>query len=53
MFLALRKELPGLQLVAEDLGQITEDVYRLKDELGLPGMRILQFHLQNRADAEG
>ncbi|MBQ9283891.1 MAG: 4-alpha-glucanotransferase, partial [Acidaminococcaceae bacterium] len=37
MFLALRKELPGLQLVAEDLGQITEDVYRLKDELGLPG----------------
>ena len=50
MFLALRKELPGLQLVAEDLGQITEDVYQLKNELGLPGMRILQFHLQNRSD---
>jgi 4-alpha-glucanotransferase len=50
MFLTLRKEMPGLQLVAEDLGQITEDVYQLKNELGLPGMRILQFHLQNRAD---
>ena len=50
MFLALRKELPGLQLVAEDLGQISEDVYQLKNELGLPGMRILQFHLQRRAD---
>ena len=50
MFLALRKELPGLQLVAEDLGQISEDVYQLKNELGLPGMRILQFHLQHRAD---
>ena len=50
MFLALKKELPELQLVAEDLGQISEDVYRLKDELGLPGMRILQFHLQHRAD---
>ena len=50
MFLALRKEMPGLQLVAEDLGQISEEVYRLKKELGLPGMRILQFHLQNRAD---
>ncbi len=50
MFRALRKELPDLQLVAEDLGQISEDVYRLKDELGLPGMRILQFHLQNRPD---
>ena len=50
MFFALRKEMPGLQLVAEDLGQISEEVYRLKKELGLPGMRILQFHLQNRAD---
>ena len=50
MFRALRKALPELQLVAEDLGQISEDVYRLKDELGLPGMRILQFHLQRRAD---
>ena len=50
MFLELRQELPGLHLVAEDLGQISEDVYQLKDELGLPGMRILQFHLQRRAD---
>ena len=50
MFLALRKELPDLQLVAEDLGQISEDVYQLKNELGLPGMRILQFHLQHRSD---
>ena len=50
MFLALRKALPDLKLVAEDLGQISEDVYQLKNELGLPGMRILQFHLQNRAD---
>ena len=50
MFLALREELPDLLLVAEDLGQISEEVYRLKNELGLPGMRILQFHFQNRAD---
>ena len=50
MFLALRKELPDLQMVAEDLGQISEDVYQLKNELGLPGMRILQFHLQHRPD---
>ena len=50
MFLALRKAMPGLQLVAEDLGQISEEVYQLKKDLGLPGMRILQFHLQNRAD---
>ena len=50
MFFALRKKMPDLQLVAEDLGQISKEVYQLKKDLGLPGMRILQFHLQNRAD---
>jgi 4-alpha-glucanotransferase len=32
-----------LQLIAEDLGIITDDVKKLIDELGLPGMRILMF----------
>jgi len=30
-------------VIAEDLGVITEDVKRLRDGLGLPGMAILQF----------
>ncbi len=33
----------SLPLIAEDLGHITEDVIRLRDSLGLPGMAILQF----------
>ncbi len=33
----------GLPIVAEDLGLITPDVEALRDELGLPGMKILQF----------
>jgi 4-alpha-glucanotransferase len=32
-----------LPLVAEDLGVITPAVSRLRDELGLPGMLVLQF----------
>ena len=32
-----------LPLIAEDLGVITEPVERLRDELGLPGMVVLQF----------
>ena len=32
-----------LPLIAEDLGEITPDVYALRDDLGLPGMKILQF----------
>jgi 4-alpha-glucanotransferase len=33
----------GLPLVAEDLGVITPAVERLRDQLGLPGMLVLQF----------
>jgi 4-alpha-glucanotransferase len=43
LFDALRERLGDLPLIAEDLGVITEDVVRLRDELSLPGMRVLQF----------
>ena len=33
----------GLPFVAEDLGVITPPVERLRDELGIPGMLVLQF----------
>lgn len=42
-FHRLRDELGHLPLIAEDLGVITPEVEELRDELGLPGMRILQF----------
>ena len=34
---------PDLPLIAEDLGQITPAVERLRDSLGYPGMLVLQF----------
>ncbi|MFZ5478473.1 MAG: 4-alpha-glucanotransferase [Myxococcota bacterium] len=43
LFDALREELGGLPIVAEDLGDVTADVEALRDTLGLPGMKILQF----------
>lgn len=43
LFTALGKAIPGLRLVAEDLGLITPDVVQLMDELNLPGMKVLQF----------
>ncbi len=45
LFDRLAAELGGLPLIAEDLGLITPDVHALRDELGLPGMRVLQFAL--------
>lgn len=43
LFDALGAALGALPIVAEDLGFITEDVHALRDGLGLPGMKILQF----------
>lgn len=43
LFRAVERELGALPLIAEDLGLITPDVYALRDELGLPGMVVLQF----------
>ena len=43
VFDAVTRELGRLPLVAEDLGVITPGVERLRDELGLPGMLVLQF----------
>ncbi|TJY60949.1 4-alpha-glucanotransferase [Sinimarinibacterium sp. CAU 1509] len=39
----LHDALHGTQLVAEDLGYITEDVFAARKALGIPGMRVLQF----------
>jgi 4-alpha-glucanotransferase len=45
VFRAVQAELGSLSLVAEDLGVITAPVVRLRNELGLPGMVVLQFQL--------
>ncbi len=39
----LRSIIGEIPIIAEDLGVITPDVVQLKDEFGLPGMKVLQF----------
>ncbi|WP_320668036.1 4-alpha-glucanotransferase [Prochlorococcus sp. MIT 1307] len=47
----LRNDCGGtLPLVAEDLGVITSEVEELRDEFGLPGMKILQFGFNGDAN---
>jgi 4-alpha-glucanotransferase len=43
LFTALRRALGDLPVIAEDLGVITPEVEELRDQFGLPGMRILQM----------
>ncbi|MGD0435950.1 MAG: 4-alpha-glucanotransferase [Bryobacteraceae bacterium] len=49
-FSAVQRELGALPFIAEDLGQITSDVYALRDQFHLPGMRILQFAFDGHSD---
>lgn len=43
LFTTIKRTLGNLPIIAEDLGVITPDVEALRDDFGLPGMRILQF----------
>ena len=57
LFTALQKALDiaqenksAVRIIAEDLGIITPEVTALREAIGLPGMRILQFAFDGHAD---
>lgn len=43
LFDAIQKEYPEMPFVAEDLGEIDQPVYDLRDRYNLPGMSLMQF----------
>ncbi|MEB3175801.1 MAG: 4-alpha-glucanotransferase, partial [Cyanobacteriota bacterium] len=43
LFTVLKGVMGDVPIVAEDLGVITEDVEKLRDDFGFPGMKVLQF----------
>ncbi|MFI5348524.1 MAG: 4-alpha-glucanotransferase [Elusimicrobiota bacterium] len=43
LFEAVRREVPNLEIIAEDLGTLTPPVIALRDRFGFPGMKIAQF----------
>jgi len=47
---AIKRALPNICLVAEDLGIITEEVDALRNKYKLPGMKILQFAFSGADD---
>lgn len=42
-FATIQRELGDIPIIAEDLGEITDDVHQLRDRFNFPGMKILQF----------
>jgi 4-alpha-glucanotransferase len=43
LFDKVKEELPSMDIIAEDLGYITEDVHELMKRVGYPGMKVLLF----------
>ena len=43
LFDAVKAKLGDVHIIAEDLGDLNPEVLELRDKLGLPGMKVLQF----------
>lgn len=43
LFNAIKKHLGDVPIIAEDLGVITDNVKKLRDDYNFPGMKVLQF----------
>ncbi len=52
LFDAINKEYDNPDIVAEDLGVFGEDVVKLLDDTGFPGIRVIQFGFDGNADNE-
>lgn len=52
LFDAIRGALGEQDIVAEDLGFLTEKVYKLIEDTGYPGMKVLQFGFDPGEDSE-
>lgn len=52
LFRAIEKELGRLNIIAEDLGFLTEAVHEMLAESGYPGMKVLQFAFDTREDGD-
>ncbi|MBR6158867.1 MAG: 4-alpha-glucanotransferase, partial [Lachnospiraceae bacterium] len=52
LFKAIREKIGDVDMIAEDLGFLTESVIRLVKRSGYPGMKVLQFAFDPREDSD-
>ena len=51
LFKAMEKELGELNIIVEDLGFLTDSVYKMINKLGYPGMQVLEFGFDPWSDS--
>ncbi len=49
---AVKKNLPELKMIAEDLGFLTQEVLDLRASSGYPGMKVLEFAFDSREPSD-
>jgi len=52
LFLEMKGKLGHINIVAEDLGVQTEGLHKLLQQTGFPGMKVLQFGINDGEDSE-
>lgn len=52
LFDLLKDEFGTVEIVAEDLGFLREEVFELRDRYGFKGMKVLQFCMDSKAELE-
>ena len=52
MFKTIKKEIGQMNVIAEDLGFMTEGVRKLVKSTGFPNMKVLQFAFDSREDSD-
>ncbi|WP_432405120.1 4-alpha-glucanotransferase [Wukongibacter sp. M2B1] len=52
LFNAIKEALGNINVIAEDLGYLTEEVLRFRKESGFPGMKVLQFAFDTREESD-
>lgn len=52
LFNAIKEALGPIDMIAEDLGYLTEEVIDFREEAGYPGMKVLQFAFDTREESD-
>ena len=52
LFNAIKEELGEVNVIAEDLGYLTQEVIDFRNETGFPGMKVLQFAFDSREESD-
>ncbi|NLK94101.1 MAG: 4-alpha-glucanotransferase [Clostridiales bacterium] len=52
LFNEIEKKFGNIEIIAEDLGYMTDELIKFRKETGFPGMKVLQFAFNKEEDSE-